>query len=290
MRFLMIVRSNAKAEAGVLPSEAELAAIAAYNTQLIEAGVMIATEGFQASSVGTRVLMDGATTTIVDGPFSNPDELVAGYWVIRVASKEEAVAWAKRVPFTEGAVELRRVFELEDFPLVSGAKSEGSGANDAELREGPPPVRKAGTARYVSLLKADRFTESGMLPNEQLARDMGELLEELAQNGALLGGEGLFPSAESVRVLYEGGRRTLVDGPFPTKELLAGFTLYQTRTKAEAIDYARRCLAIHLSGTGITRGEIEVRKVLELDDFPVDPAEKPEGWRTRAAEVRARLG
>jgi hypothetical protein len=291
MRFMMIVKSNAKSEAGLLPSEAELEAIGKYNARLIESGVMLAAEGFHTSSLGTRVRITGATTTIFDGPFPETNELVAGYWVIRVASKDEAVEWAKRIPFGEGAVELRRVFELEDFPLDPSETPDGWRATETELRDAAAPARKAGTKRYVSLLKADRHTEGGVLPNEQLASDMGALIEEMAQKGALLGGEGLFPSAQGVRVRFDGERRTVVDGPFAeTKELIAGFTLYQAATKAEAVEYARRCLAIHMHGTGVGSGEIEVRQVLELEDFPVDSAEKPDGWRKQAEEVRTRLG
>jgi hypothetical protein len=106
-----------------------------------------------------------------------------------------------------------------------------------------------------------------------------------------LGGEGLFPSAQGVRVRFDGETRTVVDGPFAeTKELIAGFTLYQAATKAEAVEYARRCLVIHMHGTGAGSGEIEVRQVIELEDFPVDSAEKPDGWRQQAQEVRTRLG
>jgi hypothetical protein len=291
MRFVVIVKSDAKTEAGILPNQAELEAIGRYNAQLSGAGVLVAGEGFHASSLGTRVRVNGATTTIFDGPFPEANELVAGYWVIRVASQAEAVEWAKRIPFRDGAVEIRRVFELDDFPVDASETADGWRANETELRDAPPPARKAGTKRYVSLLKADRHTESGELPNEQLASDMGALIEEMAQNGALLGGEGLFPSAQGVRIRFDGDTRTVVDGPFAeTKELIAGFTLYQTATKAEAVEYARRCLAIHMNGVGIGTGEIEVRQVLELEDFPVDPAEKPVGSPKQTEEARARLG
>lgn len=291
MRFMMIVKSNAKTEAGILPSAEELEAMTRYNLELVEAGVMVAGEGLHASSLGARVRINGSTTRIVDGPFTESKELIAGYWLIRVTSKEEAIEWAKRIPFREGAVELRQVFDLEDFPVDRSETLDGEHTRETAPRDAPPPPRKAGTRRYVSLLKADRHTEGGVLPNEQLASEMGALIEEMAQKGALLGGEGLFPSAQGVRVTFDGEKRTVIDGPFAeTKELVAGFTLYQTATKAEAIEYARRCLAVHVAGTGIDGGEIEIRQVIELEDFPADPAEKPEAWRKQAEEVRARLG
>ena len=115
MRFMMIVKGDERSEAGVLPTEQELAEMAQYNEQLVKAGVMLAGEGLQASSKGAKVRFDGSKRTVIDGPFTEAKELIAGFWLIQVKSKEEAIEWAKRVPFTEGEVELRQVFELEDF-------------------------------------------------------------------------------------------------------------------------------------------------------------------------------
>jgi hypothetical protein len=115
MRFMMIVKADDRSERGVLPTEQELADMAKYNEQLVKAGVMLAGEGLQASSKGAKVRFDGAKRTVIDGPFTEAKELIAGFWLIQVKSKEEAVEWAKRVPFTEGEVELRQIFELEDF-------------------------------------------------------------------------------------------------------------------------------------------------------------------------------
>ena len=115
MRFMMIVKADQRSEAGVLPTEKELADMAQYNEQLVKAGVMLAGEGLQASSKGAKVRYDGGKRTIIDGPFTEAKELIAGFWLLQVKSKEEAIEWAKRVPFTEGEVELRQVFELEDF-------------------------------------------------------------------------------------------------------------------------------------------------------------------------------
>ncbi|HEY0305672.1 MAG TPA: YciI family protein [Longimicrobiales bacterium] len=115
MRFMMIVKANKDSEAGVLPTEQELADMAKYNEQLVKAGVMLAGEGLQSSSKGAKVRYDGAKRTVIDGPFTEAKELIAGFWLIQVKSKEEAIEWAKRVPFQEGEVELRQIFELEDF-------------------------------------------------------------------------------------------------------------------------------------------------------------------------------
>src|SRR5688500_15192333 len=115
MRFMMIVKGDERTEAGVLPTEQELSDMAKYNEQLVKAGVMLAGEGLQSSAKGAKVRFDGNKRSVIDGPFTEAKELIAGFWLIQVKSKEEAVEWAKRVPFTEGEVELRQIFELEDF-------------------------------------------------------------------------------------------------------------------------------------------------------------------------------
>jgi hypothetical protein len=122
MRFMMIVRANKDTEAGILPEEKTLAATAKYNVELVKAGVMLDGAGLKPSSAGALVKLSGGKPTVIDGPFAEAKELIAGYWIIQVKSKEEAIEWAKRVPFDpdvhmggEGAIELRPFFELEDF-------------------------------------------------------------------------------------------------------------------------------------------------------------------------------
>jgi hypothetical protein len=115
MRFMIIVKANPQSEAGVLPDHQILAAMGKYNQELIEAGVMLAGEGLHASSKGARVRFSGAERTVTDGPFANPETLVAGFWRFQVKSREEAIEWIKRAPFQEGEVEIRQVFEAEDF-------------------------------------------------------------------------------------------------------------------------------------------------------------------------------
>ena len=115
MRFMVIVKANKDSEAGVLPTEKVLGDMAKYNEELAKAGVMLAGEGLQASSKGARIKFDGDKRTVTDGPFSETKELIAGFWLWQVRSKDEAVEWLKRAPFQEGELELRRVFELEDF-------------------------------------------------------------------------------------------------------------------------------------------------------------------------------
>jgi hypothetical protein len=115
MRFMLIVKANKDSEAGVLPSQQELTEMGKFNEELVKAGVMLAGEGLQASAKGARVFFSGNQRTVVDGPFAETGELVAGFWLIQVKSKDEAVEWVKRVPFRDGSIEIRQVFEAEDF-------------------------------------------------------------------------------------------------------------------------------------------------------------------------------
>jgi hypothetical protein len=112
---MIIRRADKNTEAGVLPSQELLAAMMKYNEELVKAGVMLDGSGLKPSSNGARIRYSGDKRTVTDGPFAETKELIAGFWVIQVKSKDEAIEWAKRVPFKEGEVELRQFFELEDF-------------------------------------------------------------------------------------------------------------------------------------------------------------------------------
>ena len=116
MRFMILVKANKESEAGVLPDEKILAAMGKYNEELVKAGVMLAGDGLQPSSKGARVRFEGKKRMVIDGPFSETKELVAGYWIWQCRSKEEAIEWLKRAPFDSGEeVEIRQVYELSDF-------------------------------------------------------------------------------------------------------------------------------------------------------------------------------
>jgi len=118
MRFMVIVKANQDSEAGVLPSQELLAAMGKYNEELVKAGVMLAGEGLQPSSKGARVKFSGTKRTVIDGPFAEAKELIAGFWLIQVKSKEEAIEWVKRCPNPmegESEIEIRQVFEADDF-------------------------------------------------------------------------------------------------------------------------------------------------------------------------------
>ena len=139
MRFMVLVPANAASEAGTLPSAELLAAMHAYNEQLVKAGVMLAGDGLHPTSTGARVVFDGGKRTVVDGPFTESKELIAGYWIWEVRSREEALEWLKRAPFDQHhdgpiSVELRQIFSPDDFAPVDPT---------GELRAKAAELRKA---------------------------------------------------------------------------------------------------------------------------------------------------
>src|ERR1700680_113551 len=120
MRFMMIVKASKDSEAGKMPGEEVLTAMGKYNEELMKAGALVDLSGLQPSSKGARIKISGGKRTVIDGPFAETKELIAGYWIIQVKSKEEAIEWAKRVPPPHGEgeeseIEIRQVFEMDDF-------------------------------------------------------------------------------------------------------------------------------------------------------------------------------
>jgi hypothetical protein len=137
--------------------------------------------------------------------------------------------------------------------------------------------------RFMILIKADKHTEAGILPDEKLLTEMGRFNEELVKAGVLLAGEGLHPSSKGVRVRFSGAKRTVIDGPFAgTKDLIAGFWLWQVKSMAEAIEWVKRCP----NPTG-AEGEIEIRRVFEAEDFG---AEFTPELREQEKRLRAKSG
>jgi hypothetical protein len=133
MRFMILVKANPASESGQMPTEQELTEMGRFNEELVKAGVLLAGEGLHPSSRGARVRFSGGERTVVEGPFGATQELLAGFWLLQLKSRDEAIEWAKRIPFHEGEVEIRQVFEAEDF-----AESDPSGelrAAEQRLRE-----------------------------------------------------------------------------------------------------------------------------------------------------------
>jgi hypothetical protein len=118
MRYMIIVKATPDSEAGVMPSSEVIAAMGRINEEMIASGILLAGEGLQSSALGARIKYENGKHVVKDGPFAETKELIAGFWIIDVKSKDEALAWVKRIPFDEGEeIELRKVFEASDFPV-----------------------------------------------------------------------------------------------------------------------------------------------------------------------------
>jgi len=287
MRIMMIVKANPDSEKGILPDEKILSAMGTYNEKLGKAGALLAMDGLQPSSEGFRVKCSKGKVTVTDGPFAEAKELVAGFWLINVKSLAEGIEWAKRTPFQDGEIELRPLFETEDFPVSPDEDPEGWRKKELENRAKAAPPRKPGTKRYLGLLLADRDTEAGVMPDEKVLAAMGAFFEEGLKAGVILGGEGLQPSSKGARVKFTAGKRTVVDGPFTeSKELVAGYAILQYASKEEALEWTKRFVQVDAPGRMNSESVCELRPFFEIEDFPVDPAEKPGGWRDYETKFR----
>jgi hypothetical protein len=143
MRFMLLVKADQNTEAGVLPSKELVAAMGQFNEEMVHAGVLLAAEGLHPSSKGARLKFSGREQTVIDGPFAETKELVAGFWIIQVKSKAEAIEWASRVPFADDEViEIRQVFEASDFPPEilppEAAEREEAGRNEQQRKAAKP--------------------------------------------------------------------------------------------------------------------------------------------------------
>jgi hypothetical protein len=243
MKFMLLVKASKESEAGV-PRSTD-----AFDEELKRAGVMVAAQGLAPSAQGARVRVCQGETSVKDGPLTDAGDLVAGYWVIETANKDQAIDWAKRAPFEAGEVELRQLMEVP-------------GGNDTmwQARAASP-----GKFRYVSFVMADDETEKGIYtPNPKVMEDINQLVEEMSRAGYFLGAGGLMPSSSGARIRYFGRKRTIVDGPFTeAKELVGGFALLQASSKAEMIAHAKRFCAIDAPGRFEHTCNCEVRPLQE---------------------------
>jgi hypothetical protein len=147
MRFMVIVKGDSRTEAGVLPTQQELENMARYNEELVRAGVMLDGTGLQPTSKGAKVQYKNGKTVVIDGPFTESKEIIAGYWIIQVKDKAEAIEWARRIPFAEipgsdriPEVEIRQLFEMEDFGEGEGIEHHKRLQKEMERRQGKTPA------------------------------------------------------------------------------------------------------------------------------------------------------
>jgi hypothetical protein len=281
MRFMMLVKATKDFEAGVWPDEKLLSKMADWTEELVKADARLESGRLQASSQGARVRYANGKFMVTDGPFAESKELIAGFCLIKVKSREEAIEWAKRVPFQEGEIELRPLYELFDFPVDPAEKPDGWREKEEQFRTAPP-ARKPGTIRYMGIIKADKDTEAGVLPDEKSLAAMGAFLEEGVKSGIFLSGDGLQPSSKGTRVRFSGTKRMVTDGPFAeTKELVAGYAILQFTSKAEAIEWTKRFVQVDAPLRLGGESECEIRPFFEFEDF--GPGEAVERFREMGA-------
>jgi hypothetical protein len=282
---MLLVKATKEFEEGALPDETHMLDVARFTEDLVKAGALVTCERLKPSTDGVRVRFAHGKYTITDGPFAETKELVAGFCLIKVNSLEDAIEWAKRIPLREGEVEVRPLFELEDFPVDPSEQPDGWRVKEMQLREAPLPTRKPGTTRYLGLLKADSLSESGALPDPQVLEAMGSFIEEGTKAGFFITGEGLKPSAEGARVRYSGTDRLVLDGPFAeTKELVAGYAILQFASKAEMIEWTKRFVQVDAPGRQGAQCECEMRPIFEFEEFA--PSEALDRFRNLSAGAK----
>jgi hypothetical protein len=251
MRFFSIVPSDASTEAGILPDPSIFADMAKLAQEGFRNGTLLAQDAVKPSAEGARVKFESGKVRVVDGPFTESKELVAGWAILRFPTLEAAIAETKRLPM-KCEVEIRQIVEAEDL--------DADPAGEAEMRAAMP-ARAPGMHRYVLFLKSSPEAKSGAMPDHDIIEAMGRYNAELVAAKAMLGGEGFHGSAKGARVDLATGKVT--KGPFgDPRKLLAGFWMIQAASLADAIAWARKA--------PIRDGEIEVRTAFELADFPAE--------------------
>jgi hypothetical protein len=284
MRYMLMIKATKDYEAGALPDETTLMEMAKYTEELVAAGAWLGAERLQPSSAGLRAHYANGKITVTDGPFPETKELIAGYCLIQAQSREEAIAWAKRIPFQAGEIEVRPLFEVTDFPVDPSEQAEGWRESEEHFRAVPPP-RTPGTVRYIGLVKADKQTEAGALPDEKAMAAMGAFMEEGVKSGVFLSGDGLKPSSMGARVRFSGRQPTVTDGPFPeTKELVGGYAILQFTSRAQAIEWTRRFVEVDAPCRLNGESTCELRPLFDYENF--GPSEALERFRNLGKGTR----
>lgn len=253
MRFLIFRKADAQTEQGAMPSDELLTAMGAYNQQLVAAGVMRAGEGLRPTREAVRMKLSNGQATLIDGPFTETKELIAGLSVFEAASREEVVNWIKQWPTQDG-----------DGNVTVEIREAGCPGGCAEVH--PNPDARPEGKRFAVLLRSSPALEAEEpVAQEKLDRLDAHNAAEAAK-GVLLAADGLRSSARASRVQFRGGKATVLDGPFTEiKELVAGYWMIRVASMDDAIEWARR--NPYPTGPDV---EVEIRPMYELDDLDVD--------------------
>lgn len=240
MRFMIMHKMTEEMERGGAPDPEIIAGVGKLIGDAVKDGVFLAGEGLKPSSQRTHIAYRNGQRTLTDGPFAETKELVGGFALLRVRSKEEAISWCDKFAAALGDVELflGPVVEPWDLGMLPQPKN--------------PPLR------FLSMHKLDPKAESGAPPDPTRPEKVSALIDEMRAAGVLQATEGLSSTKQGARIHFEGKKRTVIDGPFAeSKELVAGFAILNLPSKAAAIEWATRfgeCVRVH---------EVEIRPIPE---------------------------
>ena len=247
MRIMMMHKTNPRNEAGVPPSPELMARMGALLGEIAQAGVLLAGEGLRQSALGVRLHFSGGKRTITKGPFTPSNELIDRYLIVRVPSIEDAIEWATRFA-GEGAdaeIDVRPVTEAWDIGMM-------------------PRPADATETRFMIAHKADRASESATRPTAETRAAIAAVSGDTS--GALLMAEALQPSSKSLRVRFSGAKHTVIDGPFAeSKELIAGFVIFELPSKEDAIQYA-----IPFAAALNEDVEVDIRPMYEREELRLE--------------------
>jgi hypothetical protein len=250
MRFILMHKQDPASEAGVPPSQELMARMGKLLSEGAAAGLFHSGEGLHSSSKRARLNFSTGQRTVTNGPFTGSNELIAGFAMLKVKSKEEAIEWASRLTTIMGDVEteIGQVKEPWDLGLC--------------------PKPDEAPMRFLLLRKAGDKSEAGIPPTPQQISEIAKLTEEMVKAGVFLSAEQFEPSSKGARLTFSGGKRTVVDGPFiESKELIGGFAMIQVNSKEDAIEWASRFAKV-LSDANVAGDiEIDVRQVQEVSNF-----------------------
>jgi hypothetical protein len=240
MRFMVMHKMTDEMETGPKPDMAIIEGVGKLVEEGLKEKVFVAGEGLKPSSERAHIAYKSGKRTITDGPFTEAKELVAGFALMSVRSKEEAIGWCDRFAAVIGDVELFLGPVVEPWDLGIAPKPEN------------PPLR------FLSMHKMDERAEAGGPPDPKLMAKMGALIDEMTKAGVLQATGGLAGTQKGARIRYQGGKHTVIDGPFAeSKELVAGYAILDLPSKAAAIDWAVRF------GEIVKVNEVEVRQLAE---------------------------
>jgi hypothetical protein len=239
MRFMVMHKMTAELEKGLPPEPAVLEGVGKLIQDGLAEKVFVSGEGLKPTSQRTHIRYQRGKRTVTDGPFTEAKELVAGFALLRVRSKEEALSWCDRFGAAMGETELFLGPVVEPWDIGMAPKPEN------------PPLR------YLMMPKMTEGAENGGTPPPELVAKIRALNEEMEKAGVLQAVAGLEPTKKGARVRFEGGKRTVIDGPFAeSKELIAGYAILELPSKEAAIEWAKRF------GEVVRVNEVDVRQVL----------------------------